>query len=66
MTTDSVFIFFKKTDFNTILACLGVMCIGGGGHKNFVAEIAGVAILLMPTFCKFGTPLPKKMKAPNM
>ena len=23
MTTDSVFILFKKTDFNTILACLG-------------------------------------------
>ena len=22
MTTDSVFILFKKTDFNTILACL--------------------------------------------
>ena len=25
MTTESVFIFFKKTDFNTNLACLGVM-----------------------------------------
>ena len=23
MTTDSVFILFKQTDFNTILACLG-------------------------------------------
>ena len=23
MTTDNVFILFKKTDFNTILACLG-------------------------------------------
>ena len=23
MTTDGVFILFKKTDFNTILACLG-------------------------------------------
>ena len=23
ITTDSVFILFKKTDFNTILACLG-------------------------------------------
>ena len=23
MTTDSMFILFKKTDFNTILACLG-------------------------------------------
>ena len=33
MTTDSVFILFKKTDFNTILACLGgkVYHIGDGG-----------------------------------
>ena len=32
MTTDSVFILFKKTDFNTILACLGgTRCIGDGG-----------------------------------
>ena len=31
MTTDSVFILFKKTDFDTILACLGgkVYCDGG-------------------------------------
>ena len=56
MTTDSVFILFTKTDFNTILACLGVRCIGDGGHKMFVAKIGGVAVLLMPTFCKFGTP----------
>ena len=27
MTTDSVFKLFKKTDFNTILACLGVRCM---------------------------------------
>ena len=36
MTTDSVLIlhaplFFFKTDFNKILACLGVRCIGDGG-----------------------------------
>ena len=31
MTTDIVFILFKKTDFNTILACLEVMSIGDGG-----------------------------------
>ena len=30
MTTDNVFILFKKTDFNTILSCLGVRCIDGG------------------------------------
>ena len=34
MTTDSVFILFKKTDSNTILACLG-------GNEIFVAEIGG-------------------------
>ena len=35
MTTDSVFVLFKKTDFNTILACKGVRCVGdGGGVKN--------------------------------
>ena len=39
MTTDSVFILFKKTDFNTILACLGVRCIGDGG---------GVITFLLP------------------
>ena len=31
MTTDSVFILFKKTDFNTILAFWGVKWIGDGG-----------------------------------
>ena len=45
MTTDSVFILFKKTDFNTILACfsvegvIGVLVFGEGGHRTFVAEI---------------------------
>ena len=62
MTTDSVLILFKKADFNTILVCFGVRCIGGGdgGHKFFVAEIRGVTILLTPTFCKFGTPFRRK------
>ena len=64
MTTDSVFILFKKTDFNTILACLGVRCVGGGGHNIFLPKW-GVAILLMPTFCEFGTPLQKKLIAPS-
>ena len=31
MTTDVVFILFKKTDFNTILACLTIRRIGCGG-----------------------------------
>ena len=38
MMTDSVFILFKKTDFNTILACLGGKVYQWwGGHKFFVA-----------------------------
>ena len=43
MTTDSVFILFKKTDFNTSLACLGgnLRVSVMGGHKIFVAEIGG-------------------------
>ena len=61
MTTDSVFILFEKTDFNTILACLGdAGCIGDGGHKIFVSE-TGDAVLSTPTFCKFGASLPTKM-----
>ena len=39
MTKDSVFILFRKTNFNTILTC--VRCIGDEGHKIFVAEIGG-------------------------
>ena len=35
-----------------------------GVIKIFAAEIGLVEILLTPTFCKFGTPLPKKMIAP--
>ena len=48
---DSVFILFKKTDFNTILACLGGKAYRWWGHKIFVAK-KGVAILLTPTFKK--------------
>ena len=33
MTTESVFILFKKTDFNITLACLGARCIGDGVIK---------------------------------
>ena len=47
MTTDSVFILFKKTDFNTILACLGgkvYLWWGGGCHRIFVAKIGGSQI----------------------
>ena len=39
MIAESVFILFKKTYFNTILACLGGK-VYRGGH-NFVAEIRG-------------------------
>ena len=42
MTTDHMFIFFKKTDFDTILACLGgKVHRSWGGHKICVAEIGG-------------------------
>ena len=41
--TDSVFILFKMTDFNTILSCLWGRCIGWG-HRFFVAEIGEFAI----------------------
>ena len=41
MTTDNAFILFKKTDFNTILACLGVRCIGDGGATNFCRRNRG-------------------------
>ena len=36
MTTDSVFIMFKQTDFNTILACLGGKVYRGGGYSNYL------------------------------
>ena len=53
MTTDSAFILFKKTDFNTILACLGVI---------FYCWNRGVTVLSTPTFCKFGTPFCQPLK----
>ena len=55
----------KKTDSNTILACWKVVgCVGGRGVIKFLLPKQGVAILLMLTFCKFGTPIPKKILAP--
>ena len=43
MTTDSVFILFKKTDFNTILARLGGLGVSvmRGFINFFVAEMGG-------------------------
>ena len=65
MTTESVFILFKKTDFNTILACLGGKVYRWWvGHKIFVAKIGGRSFIDAVFFCKFGTPVPKKMPAP--
>ena len=65
MTTDSVFILFKK-DFNTILACLWVGCIGDGGVVKFLLPKWGVAVLSTPTFCKFGThPSEENASPPN-
>ena len=59
MTIDDVFTLFKKTDFNTIYACLGGKVYQWwGGHKSFAAWNGGggVAVLSIPTFGKFGTP----------
>ena len=41
MTTDRVFILFKKTDFNTILVCIGGKVYRWWDHKISVAEIGG-------------------------
>ena len=57
MTTDSVFILFKKTDFNTILACLGGKVYRWwGGHKIFVAEIGGLQFYWRWLFVNLGPP----------
>ena len=48
MTTDSMFILFVKTGFNT-----GTWLGGGGGLRNFVAEIGGDNFI-DADFCKFG------------
>ena len=57
MTTDSVFILFKTTDFNTSLVCLGVRCIGdGGGGAKIVAEIGGSQFYRHRLFVNLGPP----------
>ena len=66
MTTDSVFILFKKTNYNTILACLGVKCVGDfmtPDHKILVAKIGGQSFIDMDIW-KIWDPLLKKMIAP--
>ena len=56
MTTDSVFILFKKTDFNTILACLGGKVYRWWGVKIFVAEIGGSQFYRRRLFVNLGPP----------
>ena len=56
MTIDSVFILFKKTDFNTILAYLGLGHISSGESKTFLLLEKGVAIFFIDADCKFGPP----------
>ena len=68
MTTesDSVFILFKKTNFDTILACLwGKVYWWWGLHKFFFAKIGGIAVLSCQLLENLGHPLPKKMIARN-
>ena len=52
---DSVFIPFKKTNFNTTLACSGERCIGSAGSLIFCCLNSGGVI-----FLKFGTLCPRK------
>ena len=53
MTTGSVFILLKKTDFDTILTFLWGKVYWCGSHKVFVTEVGGVAVtFLMPIFSK--------------
>ena len=66
MTTDSVFILFKKTDFNTILACLGVRCIGDRGHNIFVAKIGGSPFYRHRLFVNLGPPFQRKCQPPKL
>ena len=64
MTIDSVFILFEKTDFNTILACLGGKVYRDGGFiKFFVVEIGGRSFI-DADFLEIWDPLPKKMPVP--
>ena len=59
------FILFKKTDFNTILACLGGKVYRWlGGHKIFVAEIGGVAIFWRRLFVNLGSPPSEENDSP--
>ena len=53
MTTDSVFILFKKTVISIHFSLFrGKVYCDKGGHKIFVAKIGrGIAILLTLTFC---------------
>ena len=44
MTKDNVFILFIKTDFNTILACLGGKVYRDGGVINFCCRNRGVTV----------------------
>ena len=67
--SDSVFILFKKAQkdrfqYNfSLFKVLGVSYRWWGFIK-FLLPNRGVAVLSTMTFCKFGTPLPKKMPAP--
>ena len=68
MTIDSVFILFRKTDFSTILACLGGKVYWWWGVVNFFfAEIGGVAIFWCRLFVNLGpTPFRRKCHPPQV
>ena len=66
MTTDSVFILFKKIEFNTILACLGGKVNRWWGVIKFLLPkyIGGRSFKDTDFSFNLGPPLPKKMPAP--
>ena len=65
MTTDSVFILFKKTDFNKILACLGGKVYRWWGvHKFFVAKMGGGVSFINANVWKIWDPPSKENDSP--
>ena len=67
MTTESVFILFKKTNFNTILACLGGKVYRWwGGRRIFVAEIGGRKFIDANFFVNLGPPHSEENDRPLM
>ena len=61
---DSVFILFKETDFNTVLACLGGKVYQWWGVINFCCRNRGGRLQFYQCWL-FGTPFRRKCQPPN-